>query len=276
MTLNTIAVGFDGSAGSAAALRWAQALADGSGAKVMAVGAFTHPPSELTQEHRERMLADYSNRLRERWLPPSVSLTVRSGDPREVITAFDGSADLLVLGRSGHGSEPGPGHIGSVVEHVAHHSRWPLAIVTDDDWFDHPPIVLGLDGSPQAAAATAVCADLARAFDATVVAVVVRYPLRAGDSVLPDATHQAVLAELDGWAAPLHAAGVKVEATVEVDRDPATALLRVADRHGAGALVIGTRGIGGFSGLRVGGVAMRTLHRAHRTLVLVPPISEPG
>ncbi len=274
MTLQTIAVGFDGSEGSAAALRWAQALADGSSAGVTALSAFAHPPSELTQEHHETMLAEYAQHLRERWLPPSVSLVVRSGDPREVITDFDGSADLLVLGRSGHGSEPGPGHIGSVVEHVAHHSRWPLAIVADEERIEHHPIVLGLDGSPQAAAATGVAAELARAFGVPVVAVVVRFPLRADDPVLPDATHQAVLAELDGWAAPLHAAGVTVEAAVQVDRDPASSLLRVAERHGASAVVIGTRGVGGFSGLRVGGVAMRTLHRARRTLVLVPPVPD--
>jgi nucleotide-binding universal stress UspA family protein len=43
----------------------------------------------------------------------------------------------------------------------------------------------------------------------------------------------------------------------------------------ADLLVIGTRGAGRFSGVRIGGVAMKVLHQASLPVVLVPPATAP-
>lgn len=51
----------------------------------------------------------------------------------------------------------------------------------------------------------------------------------------------------------------------------ADSLLQAARNERTDIIVVGARGLGGFSGLRVGGVALKVLHRADRPVVIVPP-----
>jgi nucleotide-binding universal stress UspA family protein len=51
----------------------------------------------------------------------------------------------------------------------------------------------------------------------------------------------------------------------------ADALLEAARQQRSDLVVVGARGLGGVTGLRIGGVALRTLHEADRSVVLVPP-----
>jgi nucleotide-binding universal stress UspA family protein len=69
----------------------------------------------------------------------------------------------------------------------------------------------------------------------------------------------------------LREAGIDVATIASEDRHPADGLLAVASANKADVIVLGTRGAGGFDGLRLGGFALRVLHRARLPLVLVPP-----
>lgn len=274
--LSTIAVGFDGSEGSQAALRWAQVLAEKSGAQLAVLSAFVQPPSETTLALHDELLDDYRSTLCERGAPATIPLYVSDGDPRQVLstTAATREYDLLVLGRAGRGPEPGLFHIGSVVEYVAHHTNTPLAVIPLDTTLagDPGPVVIGLDGSRESASASAMAAEVAKSLGVDVVAVHVRQPHRANDRVSARAQlEEAERHRLDQWTQPLRSSEVTTTAISVVGGDPAVAVLDLAAEKKASMLVIGTRGTGGFSGLRFGGQAMRTLHRASLPLLLVPP-----
>ena len=273
--MRTIVVGVDQSPSSHAVAGWAGRLAGRLGAGLVAVNAFVGPAAEITPGDWEHLVARREATLARRWTRlateagAKVTTLVREGDPRDVLAnvADDVVADLVVLGRYGEGGGPGFLHLGSVAEYAAHHWSRPLAVV--------PPragsvarMMIGVDGSAGSLAAAGWCEQVAPALGATVVAVNVEDSGREhGDARQPDAEDR--LREL---TAPLVDAGVEVETIVQRDLRPADALLRVADAIGADLLVVGLRGVGGFTGLRVGGVAVKVLHRASLPLVLVPPI----
>ncbi len=273
--MRTIIVGVDRSSSSQAVAGWAGRLAVGLGAELVAVNAFLGPWSMTTPDDWEEVVALRERVLAKRWIRPavdagaSVTTMVREGDPRDVLANVAGeiTADLIVLGRVGEGGGPGFLHLGSVAEYAAHHWSRPLAVV--------PPhagpvtrIVIGVDGSAGSQAAVGWCAQVAPALGATAVAVAVE-EAGAGSASTEQPDVEGRVREL---AAPLVDAGVEVEVIVQRDLRPADALLGVASAVGADLLVVGLRGVGGFTGLRAGGVALKVLHRASLPLVLVPPI----
>jgi nucleotide-binding universal stress UspA family protein len=268
-------VGVDGSAGGAAALRWAARLASAAGVGLVAINAYHRPFAEIPPDDFEEDLTARGVRLAEEWVKPAVDMgvavrtIVHEGDARTMLDDADRDAALVVLGRSGHGTEPGLFHVGSVVEHVAHHASVPLAVVQPEGATTVDQIVLGLDGSRESDAAVRWVAQYAPALHADVLAVHVdeRASRRSGSA------EQRALAEdtIRRWAEPISAAGVGVTPLDVCDLHPADALVGAAARKPDSLLVIGTRGTGGFTGLRIGGVAMKVLHRATRDLVLVPP-----
>jgi nucleotide-binding universal stress UspA family protein len=77
--------------------------------------------------------------------------------------------------------------------------------------------------------------------------------------------------QVDDWTGPLAALGDRFESTTRSGTPVADTLLDVAAEVHADLLVVGTRGLGGFTGLRIGGVALAVLHRCDRPVVLVPP-----
>lgn len=278
--MRKILVGLDGSAAGEAALRWAARLALGFDAEVVTLNALKVPWSELKEQSYERWAAERDVLLEASWIAPAEELgvdvrgVVVEGDAREILvpTAQAEGADLIVLGRTGHGTDPGLFHLGKLVEHTAHHTTCPLAVVPVGAPVPTDTMVLGVDGSPGSAAAVRWCRDVAGPLGAAVTAVAIEE-----SSLGWELTHPGL-----GWGppdpdelaqriAPLEEAGVKVDLVVQEQLHPADALLGVASARRADALVIGARGRGGFTGLRVGGVAMKILHRASRPLVLVPP-----
>ncbi len=274
--LSTIAVGFDGTEGSQAALRWAEVVAAAVDAELEAVSAFVAPPSETSTSLFESLLADHRSELYQHGLTDSTPLLVSEGDPRQVLStaAATNEYGLIVLGRAGRGSEPGLFHIGSVVEYVAHHTNTPLAVIPIDVALsgEPGPVVLGLDGSSESAGAADLAAHIARSLGVDVVAVHARPPHQGHDRISALAQLDEVeRRRLDQWSEPLKRSRVTTTAVSVVSTDPAAAILDLAAEKKASMVVIGTRGTGGFTGLRFGGQAMRTLHRASLPLLLVPP-----
>jgi nucleotide-binding universal stress UspA family protein len=132
--------------------------------------------------------------------------------------------------------------------------------------------MIGVDGSDESQGAVEWCAETAAATGATVIAVNVQAPLternRAGTP--DDWLHYVAQQDVTTWAAPIEEAGVPVTPVAVRNVRPADGLLSAAAEHEADLLVVGTRGLGGFSGLRIGGTALRLLHRAEIPLVAVP------
>lgn len=267
-------IGMDGSAGAAAALRWATRLASPVGADLHLVNAYQRRFAEVPPDDLERALADREQLLAE-WARPAmdhgvtVHMRVEEGDPRKVLDGSEDDTDLVVLGRSGTGSDPGLFHIGSVVEHLAHHCATPLAVIQPYGTGQTERIVLGVDGSPESNTAIRWCARYAGALDAHVQAVHVNeWANRRPATPEERRVFEDPILE---WIEPLRAAGVEAAPLALEDLHPADALVGIASRHRTSLLVIGTRGVGGFTGLRIGGVAMKVLHRATTDLVIVPP-----
>ncbi|MGB5759886.1 MAG: universal stress protein [Acidimicrobiales bacterium] len=273
-------VGVDESAAAAAALRWAGGLAATAGAEIVAVNAFPNPWAEMRPEDQERLIDDRQQLLAGEWTRPatdaaaSVRTTLRQGDPRDVLltVAEAEEADLVVLGRTGGGGGPGFLHLGSVVEHAAHHLGRPLAVIPSTASGPIERIILGVDGSADSLVAVNWCAELARVTEATVVAVSVWEPYIEWTPSSSAANWRRDLElRIAEWVTPISEAGVTVEYVAQRDLHPCDGLLGVASARAGDVLVLGARGAGGFLGLRVGGVAMKVLHRASMPVVLVPP-----
>jgi nucleotide-binding universal stress UspA family protein len=267
-------IGMDGSAGSAAALRWAAQLAAPVGADLRLVNAYHRrfaevPPDDLTQAlaEQEQLLTEWARPVVDLGL--TVDTHVEESDPRDLLDRSADGAELVVLGRSGSGSDPGLFHVGSVVEHLAHHCSTPLAVIQRYDTGPTERIVLGVDGSPESDAAIRWCAQYAPALDARVQAVHVHE--WASRQPPTDDERRVFEDPIVEWIEPLRAAGVDAAPLALEDLHPADAIVGVAARHRNSLVVIGTRGVGGFTGLRIGGVAMKVLHRATTDLVMVPP-----
>ena len=271
--------GIDGSAASAAAMRWAGRLAAATGAEVIAINSYRIPMAEVRPETHDRMFAERESVV-STWIRPAVEegastrFIVRDGDPRDVLCreAENLGAGLVVLGRTGVSGGPGFLHLGSVVEHAAHHCRQPLAVIPSAVLGPIERIVLGVDGSQESLEALTWCVGLAKATKASVAVVVVKEPDRGWRRKVPvDQWRREIEPMLDAWLEPFETAGIVTDRILQSDTHPADGLLGAASGTDGDVLVIGTKGAGGISGIRVGGVAMKVLHRASLPLVLVPP-----
>jgi nucleotide-binding universal stress UspA family protein len=185
----------------------------------------------------------------------------------------ESGADLLVVGAHGSGSTPGFLHLGSVVEHLAHHCSVPMAVIPEHSRAVFDTIALGVDGSSNNQSAVNLAADLGAGTGATVLAIAVEEPVIEFTSANSPQnwrryTEQQVRTK---WAKRVEDAGVHLEVAAVRDLRPAEGLLQTAKKQRCDVLVVGLRGLGGISGLRAGGVAMQVLHHADRPIVLVPP-----
>ncbi len=136
-----IVVGVDGSASSRAALRWAVNQARLTGGTVDAVIAWQIPTSMTGYGWMAPVVPEISfEDIAKQTLEGAVSDVVGSGDvPRvrnlvvygvaaQVLLEAAADADLLVVGRRGHG-EFAEALLGSVSQHCVHHARCPVVIV---------------------------------------------------------------------------------------------------------------------------------------------------
>ena len=271
-------IGVDGSTAGMAALRWGSSLASATGCDLSLVHAFRPPYIEVGPDQFEKLVAERRDEIAE-WIESTcgtltgVDLEVFEDDPRVVIAraAERTDADLVVLGRTGRNGRPGYLHIGSVVEHAAHELGRPLAVVPADGPAAIGRIVLGLDGSTASSAAARWTADVAAATGAEVLVVTVREPIVEWTPSWDEHNwRRDALSDLETWSGPLSETGVTTEPIAVENLYPADGLLGIAARREADLVVVGTRGIGGFLGLRFGGVAMKVLHRATLPIVMVP------
>ena len=135
-------------------------------------------------------------------------------------------------------------------------------------------IIVGVDGSKGARAATQWVAAHAHQTNDTVVAVYAVPRSGLWELSAAQINIDKVLAEfqelLDGrWTAALRKAGV--EYTTHVIRgDPATQLLRIAKREDASLLALGSKSHSNLADLIVGGTVHKVINRSDIPVVLIP------
>ncbi len=292
----TIVVGVDGSANSAAALRWAVGEADVRRHRVVALFAWGYIPpghagdgrtfdAEYTAANAEAALAAAVEQVLGAEAAGGVERRVPCEPPPKALLAT--GADLLVIGARGVGGFHGL-MLGSVSEACLHHASVPLAIVRavaaegavrGEERVPGPAgggrIVVGVDGSESARRALRWALDEGRRRAARVDVVhawqpphVVPSPF-AGVPLDVDVIEKHARTTLDRAvdAEDTRCQPAPVE-RILVRGGAARAVLDTAT--GADLVVLGTRGLGGFRGLVLGSVTHHVAHHVPCPLVVIP------
>jgi nucleotide-binding universal stress UspA family protein len=143
-------------------------------------------------------------------------------------------------------------------------------------------IVVGTDGSATAQRAVAEAVRLAKALDAQLHVVSAFEPVRGAHisgapegaakvwAPLPDFEVEAKLSEA-GAAIRMREVPVQTHA---VEKEPADALLGVADEVGATLIVVGNRGMHGAKRFVLGNVPNKVSHKAHCNVLIVSTDNE--
>ena len=283
-----VVVGYDGSQGSTAALRWATAEAVREHAPLRIVEAFeleivSRPspgkvvPLEALRTVRERGLEALADGIRLQYPGLEVQTLLLEGTPAASLIEETAQARLVVLGTRGLGGFSGA-VLGSVAIQVSAHAHSPVVTVPADprpSAHTTPTVVLGVDGSKVSARATDFAFEQAEAFGARLVVVHAwhspfsTYENGKGALVFDKAEVQkaAELLVAEALAGPL-ADYPDTEVDVRlVPGHPARALLQAAE--GADLVVVGSRGRGGFTGLLLGSTGQHVLHHAHCPVAIV-------
>lgn len=179
-------------------------------------------------------------------------------------------AQLLVVGSQGVGPL-GRMLLGSVSSALIQHSRCPVAVVRADEEVDAAaPVLVGIDGSPASAAATALAFDEASRRGVDLVALhawsdVGVFPALGMDWHERESQGREVLSErLAGFQEQYPE--VRVQQSLVCDT-PAKWLLEAAER--AQLVVLGSRGRGGFPGMLLGSVSSTVVHSTTVPVIVV-------
>lgn len=138
--MGVVVVGIDGSEGAAYALEYAVKEAAAHGHRLRLVSAWEIPPSVLTsgvaskefyeEFEKQATRAAHEAAARAKEINPSVKYeeVVVEGQPAKALLASAADADLLVVGRRGHGTFREM-LLGSVSRQVTVHAKCPLVLV---------------------------------------------------------------------------------------------------------------------------------------------------
>ena len=133
-------VGVDGSPAALAALEWAAAQAESTGATVVAVATWSWPtgfgqavliPGDYDPAaDAGTLVRRAADEARVRHPGVDIVTTVVEGRAADVLVEASRGADLLAVGSRGHGEVAGR-LLGSVSEHCATHAHSPVLVVRD-------------------------------------------------------------------------------------------------------------------------------------------------
>jgi nucleotide-binding universal stress UspA family protein len=271
-----IIAGYDGSAGSHEALRWAAREAWARGTVLTVCLAYSGDDLALAADPRVRdrarqrgeeiiacgvgyakSVADFAD----------VRTVLAEGSPGRVLCERSGTAEMVVVGSRGQGGLAGS-PLGSVSWQVACHGQGRVVVVRGQ-WRpvnQHPgPVVAGVDGSSASLDALTFAFEEAALRDAPLIAVcaLADAPGKLGGA----ARMEEVFSRLMTTREKEHP-GLTVLRQVTFGT-PRSALLTAAAE--AQMLVVGTRGLGGLEGMSLGSVAGALVHHSPCPVALVHP-----
>jgi nucleotide-binding universal stress UspA family protein len=288
--MKRIIVGVDGSASAGGALAWACREGRSHGASVTAVLAWSyfhqaHPAegehfdARYTEGDARAALDAYIERAVDRDDAAGIERSVVCDLPARALLDAGIGASLLVVGSRGLGGFQGL-LLGSVSQHCVHHATSPVAVIRDGVKSREWPavwqrVVVGIDGSDISRAALRWAVEEGRVHRAR-VEVVHAWPLPyapghpfASAALDPVAIEEAARTLLDRTVEDEDLSGLPAPPErILVSGGAAAALIDTA--AGADLLVVGSRGLGGFTGLLLGSVSHHVLHHAACPVIVVP------
>ncbi|MFF7444067.1 universal stress protein [Streptomyces sp. NPDC008122] len=203
---------------------------------------------------------------------PDVRATsaVIDGVPTGVLAGLSREAAMVVLGSRHLSRTEEFLSAGSLVVPVTARAACPVVVVGDAEHStqDPPYLVVGLDGSESSRAALALAFEEADLRHCALRAIAVWQPpvfsVHTGDTLFH--AERRLLSETTAGYAQKYP---DVRLTHEVLIGSPVEMLAGAAEH-ALAVVVGRRGRGGYTGMRVGSVVHGLLHRAHCPVITVP------
>jgi nucleotide-binding universal stress UspA family protein len=229
------------------------------------IGVYDVPLSDSTAllEQAEKILAGAGVQ--------DATVEQRSGHVVNELLRAAESASMLVVGSRGH-RPAAEALIGSVSQHLARHATCPVVVVREPRDPDASRIIVGIDGSWSSIAALEYACERAEETGETVVALHawhVRAPStdvwNSEARVLETGDREVLLAESVAGVVVDHP-DVRLEKEV-VAVAPAQALVDASE--GASLVVVGSRGLGFFSGLLLGSISQTVLQRAQCPVAVV-------
>jgi nucleotide-binding universal stress UspA family protein len=294
MQRDSIVVGYDGSAPSRTAVRYAAAEARLRDAAVRVIAAFDYTwqgsrfggVEVLEQAVRERVQTMVDEAIAEiRTETPDLAITGAAvlGSPGPVLVDASRTAALVIVGNRGHGGFAGL-MLGSVGAHVATHGRCPVIVVrgtvdvvpgTVDT--AHRPVVVGADGSQRAEHTLGVAFEEAARRGATLIAIrAYQLPVPYGVMAMGSVPYQPEMLkaqEADALADTVRPWRDKYpDVTVETLVAQGSAARVLVDvSSSAGLMVVGSHGHGAIAGTLLGSVGLQLLHHADCPVLIVRP-----
>ncbi|MFY9933814.1 MAG: universal stress protein [Streptosporangiaceae bacterium] len=262
--IDGILAGYDGSPGSAQAVRWAAREARARGTTLDVCVAWTPdhigPPTEaaiceLARQHGKEILSRGLPYAESALAPGQVRPVLASGSAARVLCERSRTAEMVVVGARGHSELRGL-RIGSVARQVAGFACGRVVVVRGP-WRpanqSPGPIVAGVDGSPSSLAALRFAFEEAglRAVPLVAVCALADAPGRLGESDLIAGEFGRAMDRLEQDHPEITIARHVVAGS------PRAAMLAMA--ADAQLLVVGGRGRGGFRGMRLGSLAQAVL-----------------
>ncbi|MFF3565778.1 universal stress protein [Streptomyces sp. NPDC002574] len=218
----------------------------------------------------EQLLAEAVAFAESRQPDVKVSALLAEGDPVWVLREQAQDAALVVLGSRHPATAQDLFHSASVTLPVVAQARCPVAVVPESEATGQAQThwVVGVDGSAHSAAAVDFAFDEASLHGVGLHAVYAWHPALLGSLNRAAAEEEARQALAQAVTDP--AAGhPDVHLRQEVVRGHPVQALTDASAHCRG-LVVGTRGLGGFTGMLMGSVSQGVLHHARSPVVVVP------
>jgi nucleotide-binding universal stress UspA family protein len=287
-----IIVGYDGSAQSEVALRWA--LDEGVRRSApIAIAHVVTPDVGQAGAHRGRGPGRSEQQARsaiERiareaydWGRLGIEVTgdVIDGPIASALCEQSRRACMVVVGARGLGGFAGL-QIGSICLKVAAHAHCPVVVVRGDLQVpDRRPVAVGVDDSAQGRLAVGLAFEEAALRDVALVAMrgwgMPRLPWHSVDRRLAPPIEARSTVErhlVNEVVASWRERYPDVEVTTRLECVTAAHALTVASRD-AQLMVIGSRGSGGFADLALGSVSQQLLHHSLCSMIVVRGLVEP-
>ncbi|MFC8245887.1 universal stress protein [Streptomyces chartreusis] len=200
----------------------------------------------------------------------TVAAELADGSPADVLRARAPGSAMVVIGSRHHGIVRDLLSRESVGQPLVTHAPCPVVVVREPEPVTQAPphVVVGVDGSALSAEAVRFAFEEAAFREGRLIAVSAWEPAHLRDLAVEDAEDEVrrVLAESTaGWREKYPQVEVRHEA---VRGHPVRVLSSAV--HSAVVLVVGSRGLGGFSGLLLGSVSQGLMHHAPCPVVIVP------